>query len=348
MIGSLSMTLFGKLGKVRMTPSDTNQNGGAKLDQRLMREATEWFMRQSASDFSMDQRARLEAWRRTSAAHDRAYKKVAALWEAPEMTLAAKRVAGTAVPADIARISRSGRWKQQRIAAVAATVLLLSLALWSSDLLTWWKADYATAVGERRVVTLTDQSTVTLNTDSAIAVRYEAGRRLIRLLHGEASFAVQPDAARPFTVETHGVTATALGTEFLIRDRQDDVQVTVLHGSVQVDDSRTSAASPVRLVSGDQVTVGPQGPGAVVQVDAASQVAWLQGRLVFVRAPLAEVVRELSRYHRGYVAVWNSSLDSLPVTGIYNLNDPARVITTLADTLPIHLVRLTDHVIVIR
>lgn len=322
-------------------PAETS----AARERHLMREATEWFMRRSVSDFTAEQQAELDAWRRRNAAHDRAFLKVSGLWASPELTVAAKRVAGAAEDGFMARSSRR-RWSiPSRVAAVAAAILLVGMAWGYRDVLTWIQADYVTSIGERRAVTLPDQSIVTMNTDSAIAVQYETARRSIRLLRGEASFSVQPDAHRPFTVETQGVEATALGTEFVVRERAPDVQVTVLHGSVKVADRMDQV---VKLAPGDQVVVGRQGPGPVMHVDTASSAAWMHGRLVFVRAPLAEVVRELSRYHRGYLTVWNTSLDSLPVTGIYNLKDPARVVTTLADTLPIHVVRLTDHMIVIR
>lgn len=232
--------------------------------------------------------------------------------------------------------------------AAAAVFLLVGMTLWSDAVLMWLRSDYSTGIGEQRVVTLPDRSVVTLNTDSSIAVVYESDRRRVELLRGEASFAVQPNPERPFTVESRGVATTAVGTEFLVKDRETDVQVTVLSGSVLVADGKRRSDQAVRLAAGDQVSVGPQGAGSVDRVDTAAVAAWMQGRLVFVRTPLADVVHDLARYHRGYIVIWNPALQSLPITGIYNLSDPSHVFTTLADTLPIRMVRLTDHLIVIR
>jgi transmembrane sensor len=313
---------------------------------RLIEEATAWFVRQAAEDFSDAERRRLDAWRATSPAHARAYHQVQALWSAPELGQAAARaVAGDTI--DRLRRQAYRPWHRVSLAA-AAVFLLVGMALWGDAVLLWLKSDYSTAVGEQRAVTLPDRSLVTLNTGTSIAVRYESGRRQVELLRGEASFSVQPDPGRPFTVRSRGVATTAVGTQFLVNDRRSDVQVTVLSGSVLVAEDKTPSDQAVRLSAGDQVTVGPQGPGPAARVDTAAVASWLQGRLVFVRTPLADVVQELARYHRGYIVIMNPALHSLPITGIYNLSDPAHVFATMADTLPLRLVRLTDHLIVIR
>lgn len=311
-----------------------------------MKDATAWFMRQAADDFSCIEQRRLDAWRAQSPAHERAYRQVQVLWNAPEMQQAAARsVAGDRIEALRRQAHHSRRWGGM---AAAAVFLLVGMGLWSDAVLIWLKSDYSTGIGEQRVVTLPDQSVVTLNTDTSIAVRYESNRRQVELLRGEASFAVQPNPERPFTVESRGVATTATGTQFLVKDRKTDVQVTVLSGSVLVADVKRRSDQAVRLAAGDQVSVGPLGAGGVDRVDTAAVAAWMQGRLVFVRTPLADVVEDLARYHRGYIVIWNPALQSLPITGIYNLSDPSHIFTTLADTLPIRMVRLTDQLIVIR
>lgn len=322
------------------------RSGPPLSDSRLMKEATVWFMRQAADDFSLAERGRLDAWCARSPAHARAYAQVQALWERPELQRAASLSVADETIKRLRRQAR-GSWRWGGTAA-AAVVLVVGMALWGESVLVWLQSDYSTGIGEQQVITLPDQSTVTLNTGSAIAVRYEPDRRRVELLRGEVSVAVQPNPDRPFLVESRGVTAKAVGTQFLVRDRKTDVQVTVLSGSVMVTDGHRRPAGGLQLAAGEQVSVGPQGAGTVDRVDTAAAAAWMHGRLVFVRTPLSEVVEDLARYHRGYIVVWNPALQSLPITGIYHLSDPSRIFTTLAETLPIHMVRLTDHVIVIR
>ncbi|MBK8380040.1 MAG: DUF4880 domain-containing protein [Nitrospira sp.] len=75
-----------------MRPED-NRSPGPSVpqlpDSQLMKEATAWFMRQAADDFSGAERRRLDAWRAQSPAHARAYHQVQALWNAPELQQAA-------------------------------------------------------------------------------------------------------------------------------------------------------------------------------------------------------------------------------------------------------------------
>src|SRR3546814_13204368 len=61
-------------------------------------------------------------------------------------------------------------------AAAAACLAVVS----APTLLLMWQSDYRTGTGEMRNVTLSDGSSVTLDTGSAIAVNYGDGRRGVR------------------------------------------------------------------------------------------------------------------------------------------------------------------------
>lgn len=313
-----------------------------------MREATVWFVRQSASDFSEEERSHFTLWLEQRPEHVRAFQRVNSLWGSAEMNLAAYRIAGIADMEGEASSSSHRRGGMLTKFLIAASVLLSVMIFGVDEFFIWIQADYRTAIGEQQAVTLPDSSVATLNTNSAIALSFSSHARHVRLLRGEASFIVEPDPDRPFIVEALGATATALGTEFLVRERKDAVQVTVLHGSVEVKPVHPVPSDPIRLNSGNQILLGPQGPGAIVHAEKAASAAWLKGRLVFVGVPLAEVIEELSRYHRGYLSIWNPKLRSLPVTGIYKLENPERIVITLADTLSIDLFRITDHLTILR
>src|SRR5690606_32811936 len=79
--------------------------------------------------------------------------------------------------------------------------LLLAIGFYgsfTSDIAGYWLSDYSSKVGEQRVVQLDDQSTITLNTYSAIDVEYKDSVRLITLKKGEILVEVAKDASRPF------------------------------------------------------------------------------------------------------------------------------------------------------
>src|SRR3546814_11678062 len=95
-------------------------------------------------------------------------------------------------------------------AAAAACLAVVS----APTLLLMWQSDYRTGTGEMRNVTLSDGSSVTLDTGSAIAVNYGDGRRGVRLLAGRAWFDVAHDERHPFTVSAADARVRVTGTAF--------------------------------------------------------------------------------------------------------------------------------------
>ena len=99
-----------------------------------------------------------------------------------------------------------GFWSRRKPwATVAACILLAVGAVWVESDLQWISsamADYRTGVGERRVVTLEDGTSLHLNTDTAVNVTFSEEGRDLHLLKGEASFTVARDSVRPFVVKT--------------------------------------------------------------------------------------------------------------------------------------------------
>ena len=169
-----------------------------------------------------------------------------------------------------------------------------------------------TAVGAFQQLELPDGSVVQLNTDTAIETAYSATERRVRVLRGEAFFAVSKDPARPFIVASGPVVVRAVGTAFNVRQHTTSVEVMVTEGRVRIDhagESRSllpvSAATGAKehplLVAGEKavVPVTPLGvvtavvPIATVEKIAASAVeralAWQERRLEFDAVSLAEV-----------------------------------------------------------
>jgi transmembrane sensor len=88
--------------------------------------------------------------------------------------------------------------------------------------------------------------------------------------------------------------------------------------------------------------IGPSHRVAITEADA-----WTRGKIRVVNKPLGDVVKELARYHRGYFGVWNSTLAQRPVSGVFDIDDPVKALTTIQQTLGIASTRLTDRVIIL-
>jgi transmembrane sensor len=209
---------------------------------------------------------------------------------------------------------RTGAPRRARIAgAIAAAVLLASAILLPfSGLFPRW-ATLETGFGEQRSFPLQDGSVVTLSPRSGVQVRFGRASRDIRLVEGQALFSVAHDPARPFRVNTRDVVVQAVGTEFDVAARLSGTRVAVIDGRVQVtarspDEQplvlpapkpSTNAPDTVPMQAGETVYVTRQ--GSIVPrptFDATNAAQWRQGRLVFEKTPLDEVVLDFNRYNK--------------------------------------------------
>jgi ferric-dicitrate binding protein FerR (iron transport regulator) len=123
-----------------------------------------------------------------------------------------------------------------------------------------WNADFRTATGETREVTLADNSQVLLNTASAISVRFDSEAR--RIQHLQVRFWWRPHTSEyktlPFIVQTADGRLQALGTRFIVRKHARSTTLSVLQGAVQVMPSHSTQTLVVQ--AGEQVSFdAPQG-----------------------------------------------------------------------------------------
>lgn len=314
-------------------------------DAAVAEQAAAWFSRLRSARISLEDRQAFEAWLHDTPEHAQAYKDISGLWDDPSLKAAAAEAARLYTGNQPVGVHLSHPWLR-RFSVAAVIAALAVITGFQLDLPLRAASDYRTGTGERQVVQLPDRSTVTLNTQSAIAIDFAGTMRQVRLLRGEALFHVQPNQERPFVVDNHDIVTRAVGTEFLVRAGSNGVLVTVVEGVVEVAPSQRGW-SPVRVTAGQQVTADTQGPGTAHDIDGQAAIAWSRGRLVFDDARLADVVEELRRYHPGLIVLWNPSIADLRVSGSYRLADPTAVLATLAQTFPIRMARLTDRIVVL-
>ncbi|RWR26619.1 FecR family protein [Sinirhodobacter populi] len=233
-----------------------------------------------------------------------------------------------------------------RAAAVAA-VAALAAGIWHYPrMMADWRADYLTATGDRATVRLPDGSTMVLNTDSAVALDFDNGRREVSLLRGEAWFDVRHDPDHPFRVTGGFGRAEVKGTAFSLRREDGRDEVVLERGRVDVS-CLCDGAGPVALHPGEAVTVPPAGPQAPVPA-SPERLAWREGRVMFRDTRLGEVVSELSRYYDGTIIVAGDRISRIVVTGNYRLDRIEGAIRTLADAAGVRMTRLPGGVIILR
>ncbi len=290
-------------------------------------EAAEWFARKRSGLMTAQELCELQLWLDAAPENTGSFYDVMRAWDLagyvgtdPEM-LAIR---------EAARGHRPARRRVMWSAGLCALVLIggafgaFRLGLFRDLLTPAWQGDYHTIVGQTATVALPDGSAVTLDTDTALAVRETGGRRLVEIERGQAFFRVAKDPSRPFVVSAGGNSVTATGTKFDVRYEPGGFKVTLLEGTVRVEIPPAAQGSGERadLVAGWQladvdnhVSVEPIGFEA-----ADRETAWLTGRISVIAEPLAAVVNELNRYSLKKIVVTPAVAD-IPIDGVFRTND---------------------------
>jgi len=185
---------------------------------------------------------------------------------------------------------------------------------------------------------LPDGSVVTLDRDSAIAIRFSADRRMIELSHGRVRFEVAHDTSRPFVVLTPGGSVTATGTVFDV-EVSDKVRVHLMRGAVEVAMAHNSSANedaPVRLVPGQKLEFASrqQAVAPVPQAAPAADARWLSGTMSFEDMPLADILAQTNAYSSTKVSVSEPGLlekEMFVDLDIRNADAVARKLAVLLD-----------------
>lgn len=179
--------------------------------------------------------------------------------------------------------------------------------------------------GDIRRAPLADGSAVTLNTDSALRVRYDESFRKVALLRGEALFDVAKDPARPFVVAAGSVRVRAVGTSFVVRTGLSGaVAVIVREGVVEVwREGRAGAA--VRLAAQTRIVATGERPLAVQPLTVAAldrALAWREGFIDLDGMTLDQAAAEFERYSDRRIQIDDPALGQLQVAGRFSAADP--------------------------
>lgn len=303
-------------------------------------DAARWFVRLQEPAIDADEQQRFDAWLNQHPQHRDEFQLLQGLWSAADLLPAPRLKALVETPP-----SRRERRPVLRY-AVAASVLAVALGLGLFSGLNHpggYRAEFATALGERKHVALPDGSVIDLNSRSRLQVRFEQDRRLIELAEGEAMFSVAHDTSRPFVVETGNGKVTVTGTRFDVRRDIAQTRVAVEQGTVKVQGRDAADDQFINLTAGLGTYVDAQGKvAAAYTVNPAELTAWRGGKLVFNNASLSEVVAEVSRYREKPLTVANPTVASLRLTSVFKSDNTDALLKALPSILPVAVRTLAD------
>jgi transmembrane sensor len=310
----------------------------AGIDRKIALDARDWIVRLNSGNVSDADLQRFKAWRDLSPEHKQAFERERIFWRQLQVLDGESNGAPPFRRSPPAQ--RRGVPGRRGFLLGSGAVAMTAAAMIAAPRVgVWLNADFATAVGEMASFALPDGSTVTLNTDSAIAVDFTPVLRLVSLLKGEAEFKVSPNPASVFRVAALGGNSDALGTTFTVKAIDDLATVTVTDGQVQV----AGPASPTDLeeagavrveLSAAQQTMYRAGEAPAPANDADTEIAnaWRGGKVIFDGKPFGGAVAELGRYVSEPIVMAPGVNVNLPVSAIFSTREALAAVQALART----------------
>lgn len=333
----------------------------------INREACAWIAKLHDAEPSPQELAALQEWMRRSPEHKAELRRMAKRWG--ELNVLTE----LAVPVEVPSLRKIGKvslfmFLSDRMNAVgalsAAALLVLVGLLWQPFSFTDGDVpsspSYVTAIGEQRLVTLPDNSTALLNTNSQLRVDYSDGFRNVYLIQGEAHFEVSPNPKQVFRVFAGNGLVRAVGTAFSVRLKEKIVEVTVTQGSVAINavqdalDSSAGSADAVEkpaVVNAGQSAVFDQvieSVGSVETIDRfeiSRKLAWQEGLLRFSDDPLEEVVEEVSRYTPLSIVIVDAELRDLRIGGLFVAGEVEKMFEALEGVFGVRVEHIDENLV---
>jgi transmembrane sensor len=367
----------------------------SRLEGLISEQAAEWFVEFRTGDIDAQGRSEFDAWLRASPEHLRAYVEIAALWNesgslehgsagiddlvarardehnvlrwtpnAPADSSPPPR----ALPPSSETAARNRPWvKPLSLAAGLATVLFGgALLMWNE---VYRSPEYSTEAGEQRSLTLSDGSSVELNSRSRLRVRFNRAERVVELIEGQALFHVAKNPSRPFIVHSAQTNVRAVGTSFDVYRKTAGTVVTVLEGRVAVSDNlpakpganaqvssgsqarpgqvSSEAGQDVLLSAGEQLAITPRATARPTRANVAVAMAWTQRQLILDDAPLSQVAEEFNRYSARKLVAEDRGEPALRLSGVFR-TDPEFLIRYLRERPDIVVTETSTEVRILR
>ncbi len=329
--------------------------------ERINNEAREWFTLMQSGSVSELEQQQLQEWLHANNAHQNAYDQYKMIWQDLGNLKNTKELAAlkrSVKPSPLESVSRGLRGifsglhalnpKSQFGVALASVALLVIVAIGfqPEKIVT---QEFATTTGEVKTFTLEDGSEITLGAKSELKAWATKKERHIILVNGQAFFKVAKNPQRPFWVDAGETKVRVVGTQFDVRKGSDRTRVAVLEGIVNVSGATKSTnQAPVVLTAGQQVTRLNAGKFEAVNPISVSELeSWRNGRLIYLRASLADVVADANRYFNNSISLGSKNLADLKVTAAVSTNQMDALTDMLSTSLPVVLQRDAQNNIVI-
>ena len=180
-------------------------------------------------------------------------------------------------------------------------------------------------------VTLPDGSVISLNAESKISYKRNYGTRHRNIeLFGEAYFDVKKGKI-PFIVDFGPATVEVVGTKFNIRNRQDDIEVAVIQGTVKVSEKMNEQNTEAVLTKGQLIKIVDKTKiGQTKNFIFNEYPGWINNNLILRNSKLQTVCNEIERKFDVKIEFESANLGSITISGIIEASDLRTVLETLS------------------
>ncbi|MCL1934018.1 MAG: DUF4974 domain-containing protein [Candidatus Azobacteroides sp.] len=186
--------------------------------------------------------------------------------------------------------------------------------------------------GEKADLTLTEGSTVSLNSDSKVmyGTDYNKKDRVLKL-EGEAYFDVRYNPEKPFIVECEDLKIRVSGTSFDIKAYEDEDNISIVLNSGKI--RLTTPKEEIEMVPNDHITYNKTTQTTIGEkVNAGDYTDWRQNRLRFENESLKTIMKTISRMHNIDIIFESSHLMDMRFTGTIDNTSIKSVLDAIALT----------------
>jgi ferric-dicitrate binding protein FerR (iron transport regulator) len=313
------------------------------------KDITKIIARQLMFSASEDEKALLRKWRSKEEANEKGYQTMKRMLKPVKSR---KETADGEVPVDAffnrTRIIQMGQrtlkwWKvAASVAAILALASVMSQLLYLGDNT---RIELVAESGQRTEAVLPDGSHVWLNNCSRLVYEHRFGRRRSVRLEGEAFFDVAKDVTSPFFVEAGDMKVRVTGTEFNVRNYENEstTEVTLAEGAVNV---RSTAGQKAKMQPGETISL-TKSSGRMVRkkADAFDHAAWRQGVLVFDDTDFDNLIIRLERWYDIEIEYDSDDFKGIHYTGTVRKLRLDQVFDFINLTLPIEVQMKSNHIV---
>lgn len=326
------------------------ENSNEGMRDGSLDEAAQWFARLLDAKCPPEERVAFERWRNANPDHAAAYRELETIWKRSEAAVKDPAIAAAARRALRSDPAPTRRWFVPALTAgMAILVAVIALPRWLATPADPVGTAYTTTAGQQRTVQLADGSSVLLDTDTELLIRYTSRTRRVDLLHGQAQFSVHGNHAWPFVVHAGNGTVTAVGTEFQVRVDGSATDVALLKGKLaiaaQAPDGALQSAS---LIGGQSLSFDQAGHITPVHaIDLQQAQGWTQGKLFVHDWRLPQLLAEMNRYNVAKIGIDDPSLQDIRISGVFRTDDQQTFLLMLQQGWAIRAKRVSDRQIVL-